>query len=459
MQANWRDGRLCFKDVQVACGDAHARDADVPECVGADEGYARFDVRIDKIELRLSLQRWLQGHGLVRGAVVEGLRGVLDRRWVPAGARSGSGDGDGGGGGGFELDEGVVVQDAQLQVLQPRGYAPYSVNLLAAKLPRLRQRWFFYDCISADSAHGVFDGHALFAWHVPRDPVSVGVGVGVARDTHSPMPSTPTPTPTHTHTHTHPSLDVQRLRHFRMLGLNVQQLAQGQANDHALAWLTKGTVDIEGFLQLPSAPSSHAGPRAHAPGDPFLLDTLKERVLLGLLEQTGTAPEPRPGRLAQLLPPELLERVATALLPEGRAHVDAPAPDSAAATARLFLHAPPDSVALHVAFVFRNLRARLPPAHELPLARASLLRPAIAYINAHRPGIPLATTVVLARARFAGAWGGWECGLFPGVAAGLEAALDALVWDPERRLRRIGRVSRWTVQGIVRSMSELVEAS
>jgi len=448
INANWRDGRLCFKDVQITCGDVTMKDEEIPsyeDPVPLEESYTRFDVKIDKIELNLSLRRYLEGRGLVTGAFVEGLQGVLDRRWLRALRKE---DDSAQRPLGFEINEGVVLQDVQVRVIQPRGYQSYNVNLLAAKLPRLRQRWFFYDCISADSAHGVFDGHALFAWHIPKELVQ--------------------------------DVNVQRLRHFRMLGLNVKQLAQGHSSDHALAWVTKGSVDIEGFLQLPSAGDKSAGRKGSLsePDDSFILDTFKEKILLNLLKRTSASPREdslsqaefydrslRP-RLALMLPEELMRlsdkavqlpsRLVESLFADAKASLAA---DDPAVTANLFLKASNDSIALQVTFTFRNLRARLPPTHELPLTRASLLRPVIAYINEHRPGIPLSTTIVLPQERFAGAWSGWECGVFGGVANGLEVALENLVWDPERRLRRIGKVGRWTVQGIIRNMSELADAT
>ena len=131
-----------------------------------------------------------------------------------------------------------------------------------------------------------------------------------------------------------------------------------------------------------------------------------------------------------------IEREPTAITPQ--------------ATAGLFMTAPRDSLALQVDFTFRNVHARLPPHHELPLARASLLRPVLAYINANRPGIPLSAQLVVPRATFRDAWSGWECGVFGGVAGALESALEELVWDPQRRMQRIGRVSRWTIHELIK---------
>jgi hypothetical protein len=487
MLANWRTGRVILQGLRVRCGEAGVSEDRVPDWSAApsvplNESYTRFDVKVERAELKLSLQRLWQGRGLVEEAVVEGVRGVLDRRWLRAreGRRQLADAVPG-----FDVSGGVQLQDVQVQVLQPRGYRSYVVTLLAARLPRLRQRWFFHDCLAAESAHGVFDGQALFAWHVPT---------GTAND----------------------CADVRRLRHFRMLGLDVQMLAQGQSSDHALAWVTRGSVDIEGFLQLPVEPRGQetarlwSADRGRDADADALLGTLREKLLMRLLRPGNASAGDIPGtlppspldsfytrlrpRLERLLSPGLLQLSDEAALVPGRlaamlmerkprtGRLKAPllTPNTCPfavglartmdtegasstgstgdprATAGLFMAASADSLALQVDFTFRNVRARLPPHHELPLARASLLRPVLAYINAHRPGIPLSAQLVVPRSAFRDAWCGWECGVFGGIAGALEGALEQLVWDPQRRMERIGRVSRWTFHELVRQMHTLM---
>lgn len=40
------------------------------------------------------------------------------------------------------------------------------------------------------------------------------------------------------------------------------------------------------------------------------------------------------------------------------------------------------------------------------------------------------------------------------LSSGLEEAFQQLVWDPERRMQRIGRIGRWTLQSIVRKATD-----
>lgn len=126
--------------------------------------------------------------------------------------------------------------------------------------------------------------------------------------------------------------------------------------------------------------------------------------------------------------------------------------ESAEEAAEHFLKAPEDSLAFQVDFIFRNLRAKLPP-DELNQPRAAFLKPVIGYVNEHRPIIPLSCHFTLNRAAFEGAWSGHESGLFGALASGLEGAFQKLVWDPERRMQRIGKIGRWTFNNYLKKLN------
>ncbi len=115
------------------------------------------------------------------------------------------------------------------------------------------------------------------------------------------------------------------------------------------------------------------------------------------------------------------------------------------------MKAPEDSVAFQVDFLFRNLRAKL-PVEELNHPRGALLRPVIGYVNEHRPLIPLSCHFTLKQSQFDGAWTGYESGLIGSLAGGLEGAFQKLVWDPERRMQRIGKIGRWTLGNYLRKL-------
>ena len=54
--------------------DEDSQDSTVEE---EDVNYSMFDLNVDSIDVTLSLWQWLDGKGLVKDAVVKGVRGVL----------------------------------------------------------------------------------------------------------------------------------------------------------------------------------------------------------------------------------------------------------------------------------------------------------------------------------------------------------------------------------------------
>lgn len=102
-----------------------------------------YNLMIDRVEVSLSLIRWLDGKGLVQSADVQGVRGVVDRRHVrwdpdvpydPVAARHQYTPGD------FELEK-LTVEDLLVTVYQPNGFRPYPVSIFHAQLDRFRKQW------------------------------------------------------------------------------------------------------------------------------------------------------------------------------------------------------------------------------------------------------------------------------------------------------------------------------
>jgi distribution and morphology protein 31 len=102
-----------------------------------------YDLVIDRVEVTLSLIRWMDGKGLVQSADIQGVRGVVDRRHVrwdpdvpydPVAARHQYTPGD------FELEK-LTVEDLLVTVYQPNGFRPYPVSIFQAQLDRFRKQW------------------------------------------------------------------------------------------------------------------------------------------------------------------------------------------------------------------------------------------------------------------------------------------------------------------------------
>lgn len=242
---NWRDGRITLKDVTIDFGDVNVPDETIPlyeEEVPVKENYTRFSIQLDRLDVRISLRRWLEGKGWLEEVLIDGARGTLDKRWVRMieGWRWKKRPND------FDLDS-LQLRNVHLSIVQPKGYRPYSVTILSASVPRLRASWLFYDLLSAESAHGIFDGRSLFTLHTALNKE-----------------------------------DDRQMKHFRMLGLDVRHLSQS-GGDNALGWVTRGTVDIEGFYQLPKTNDKrleNSCERSSASID-FTPDTFLEKLLLG----------------------------------------------------------------------------------------------------------------------------------------------------------------------------------
>lgn len=109
----WKDSRISFKNVYVVRRPAVARDKPqseaqataigydiinhplvhgngeeeeephLPDLCEEDTNYTQFDLTIDSIDVTLSLWRWLDGKGLVKDAVVKGVRGILGKSSHP----------------------------------------------------------------------------------------------------------------------------------------------------------------------------------------------------------------------------------------------------------------------------------------------------------------------------------------------------------------------------------------
>lgn len=243
---NWRDGRITLKDVSLEFGEMDIKDQNVPDYevdVPLSENYTRFSVQLDRLDVRISLSRWLDGRGWLEEVLIDGARGTLDKRWI----RSIKGWKWIGKRGDFDLDS-LKLRNVHLSIIQPKGFRPYSVTILSANIPRLRASWLFYDLMSAESAHGIFDGKSLFTLHT-----------------------------------TDSSETTRQLKHFRMLGLDVRHLNQGTGG--ALGWVTRGTVDIEGFYQFPLDSENNLISKKENGSFDFNPDTLKEKLLIPLLKR------------------------------------------------------------------------------------------------------------------------------------------------------------------------------
>lgn len=135
----------------------------------ARTNFSMFELRIDSIDVQLSLTRWLDGRGFLHKMDVRGVRGIVDRRHVfwdsskpydPRQARRTAKAND------IDLDL-FTIEDFLITLYQPGDFRPFNVSIFNARIPRLRAQWLFYDMLNADSITGQIDG-CLFSLHKPQ---------------------------------------------------------------------------------------------------------------------------------------------------------------------------------------------------------------------------------------------------------------------------------------------------
>ena len=394
-EPNWRDGRITFRQVRIVCGDNLATNLDA-------DNYTRFDVTVDRLDLSISLKRYLEGRGLAERITLAGVRGLLDRRKVRPVPdwRYQPQPGD------FDL-EALQIRNLLVTIIGPEPIdRPVPLSILHADVGRLRKSHLLLDLLHAESIIGMFDG-SLFSMHIPQ-----------GQNMHQ--------------------QEAPQMRHLKIDGLQVEHFALGAQGP--LGWLRRGTVDVDAFVQLPHQPNTFSSIEA------------RPREVDSILFQD---------RIGELLPGDLWERLVQRWHEHVTSHLDFPRKSHKPATLIETFQLPsclPDQVAWRVNLRFRNIRADIPfPTPHLSYLSGALIRPIVGYINEHRPYIPLSVAFVIPSAAFTGAWTIWEPGIADAMARETAVALTALVEDRSKRLRRLKRVGLWSLISAVKQLGSLLE--
>lgn len=437
---NWKNGKLLLRNVRVK------------SIAGSvNEGYSLYDLTIGKAEVIISLKRFLEGRGLVVSCDVSGVRGTIDRRNVKADAfvgwRHQSQPND------FDIDQ-ASFKDVLLNILNPDGFRTYAVSIISAELPRLRKGYLLYDFLGAESIVGMLDG-GLFSMHIPQVTVA---GSGVKEK-------------------------CEKMRHLKVHSVNVDLLGAG-ATTGPLSWLTRGSVDMDVFIQLPSNYKNSGK-------DDILnkLGSMTSGAILQILKETsdlrvhGSSPDQpqlgtgEDGTLGSplLLIEDLLKEVRGSLREVRNAFVgpylhrlrkrfqenvlnyDDAALESPEEAALFFLRSKPDTISFKVDFCFHNIKARLPPHGDGGFFNRTLMRPLIAYINEQRPFIPISCHFDIGLNQMEGAWTVYESGIANAVSEGAAHSFERLVADKNRKMRRLKRVSLWSLYTMLRNLRQWMD--
>lgn len=418
----WKDSRISFKNVYIsrrpqstptaspkkpsghraavgydvsshpAYNDLVEEDEEVsPNHSEDDLNYTMFDLNVDSIDVTLSLRRWLDGKGLVGDAVVKGVRGVIDRRSVhwdpenpldPAAFRHPARQGD------FEL-ESLQLEDVLVTVYQPGDFRPYTTSIFRADIRKLRKQWLFYDFLSAENVVGQFD-NCLFSLHKPQS-----IGRTTERDLRDGKWS--------------------RMSRIRIDGVNIDHL-QNSTTDQGgpLSWITSGKVDAVLDIKFP---------RDLDEGFPF--NAILEE-LAGVITTAATVSlniDRIPGQRELAKPP-----LSAPFTEESEGDSDK------------------SKVVIDIDLRFRDLKASVPLfTSDLTYVNNALIRPIVAFMNAHHTLVPIHCRVIKDLSDFDGAWTMWETGLMDEISLKVYDALayHVIAVNMNRRVRAVGV---WSLQ-------------
>ncbi|KAL4868752.1 hypothetical protein BDV12DRAFT_92243 [Aspergillus spectabilis] len=350
-----------------------------------DTNYTQFDLSIETVNVTLSFGRWINGKGLLRDVEVNGVRGVVDRRYVywsddaldPKSYRHEHNPGD------FEIDS-FKMSDLLVTVYQPNNFRPFSVSIFSCDLPQLRKQWLFYDFMSANMMSGSFD-NSLFTIH-PRQTHSF---TGAQLDNGAEDNGKSSPWKKHSR--------------IRIDALNIDHLNRGVQGP--FGWIHEGTVDIVADIMFP------------ADDDESIAKVMAD--LYDRLEATVTSNRySEDSNLSETSHPD-----------EARISDD-----------RRFLVT---DLRLHL----NNVRAVVPLfTRDLSYINNALIRPIVAYINSRRTFIPVNCRLVKRLGDFDGSWTTFDSGLMDDLSAAVYDAFARDVVDDQARKRRFKKVGFWSLQ-------------
>ncbi|EIN11617.1 hypothetical protein PUNSTDRAFT_98773 [Punctularia strigosozonata HHB-11173 SS5] len=381
----------------------------LPDLHEEDTNYTMFDLNVDSIDVELSLPHWLDGKGLVKDAVVKGVRGVVDRRSVhwdpdhpldPADYRHVARPGD------FEL-ESLQLEDVLVTVHQPGGFRPYTVSIFRADLHQLRKQWIFYDFLSADNIVGQFD-NCLFSLHKPQS-----MGRTNERDLKD--------------------SNWARMSRFRIDGVNVDHLQAATTQEGPISWITSGKFDAVVDIKFP---------REHA-DDELPLNALIVEIA-DAISTASQSLERIPGQRELAKPP--------LTVPEEEQHKEA--------LEQMERGEGAPKVVVDIDLRFRDLKAAVPVfTNELSYVSNALVRPIVAFMNANRTLIPIRCRVIKDLSEFDGAWTLWETGLTNEISVKIYDAMAYHVSQSNPVFnRRIKTVGMWSLQKTVSAVLSTLRA-
>ncbi|VEU24008.1 DEKNAAC105212 [Brettanomyces naardenensis] len=140
-KATWEDGMIKLRNIKIHSNSLN------------DVQYS-FD--IDTINMTFSLNKWLEGHGLIEDIDISGLAGEVnfpeDQEFVDN-----------------SFDDSYILNSFKLSDMHvmmngKMFQKPFELNLFTCEMDRLRRPWLVYDFLNANALSGSFNG-SLFTLH------------------------------------------------------------------------------------------------------------------------------------------------------------------------------------------------------------------------------------------------------------------------------------------------------
>lgn len=416
---NWKSSKIAFENVfvsrrpkqttpseiprEMSSGSTEIAPPATPKAVAQSDNYTYFDMTIDKIEVTLSVWRWLDGKGLVKDADIKGVRGIVDRRHVrwdhtkvynPADWRRTHNPGD------FELEM-LTLEDLLLTVYQPHGFRPYNVSIFNADMTQFRKQWLLYDVLTAESITGSFDD-CLFSVHKAQN---IGKTNGNEK--------------------------WKRISRLRIDGVNIDHFNTGASG--IFSWITKGRVDVVANVKFPRDPDE---------------DVDLKSILHDIVDNIdAVVVNPEANRRRQ----QKMKYQGDLLVPDDEEEVIEPTAWEIEKAQR-----GRPRVEMDFDIRFKDVKAAVPFVNpDLSYVSSTLIRPIVGYVNANRVLIPIHCGIIMDLKSFDGSWTIFDSGLMYALQDGVYEALANHVQDETERKKRMRRVGAWTALIAARALLTL----
>ena len=351
-----------------------------------DGNYTQFDLTIEEVNISLSLNKWVNGTGMIETLELKGMRGVVDRthvHWKPdddaTNYKNIHQPGD------FEF-ESFRMEDVLFTLMQPNGFRKFNVAIYNCELSKLRKHWLFYDFLNANVMSGAYD-NSLFTIHKKQRLNDF--------DEYTP---------------TNSNLQKwKRVTRMRVDSLNIDHLNTGL--EGPFGWITSGRVDMIGNVMVP-----------------------QENNEINVSELVGMITDAIKKEASRYKNPEVQEKH-----PNMRTRLTA---DDYHDILKYFV--------LDLTLRLNNVRAKVPfKSPELSYINYALIRPIVAYINSKNTFIEIHNRIVKNLQDFSGSWTIYDSLLMDDISEEVYDNFAEYVADEEARLIRLKRIGFWSLQLLV----------